>query len=127
MFVGREGELAKLEEQFSSTSRTAVLVYGKRRVGKSTLIAQAAKSFDGTVIEHLCAQSSFEGNLELLCRSVSRSLGLPAMRFDYLQDLFELLYANRCHLCASRMKQATAPFELFQYLINSPPVGVVLV
>lgn len=91
MFVGREEELDKLEKQFSSDSRTAVLVYGKRRVGKSTLIARAAKTFDGTVVEHLCAQSSFEGNLELLCRSVSRSLELPTMHFDYLQDLFDFL------------------------------------
>ena len=72
MFVGREEESGKLEEQFSSASRTAVLVYGKRRVGKSTLIAQVAKAFDGVVIEYLCVQSSFEGNRSTI-RRLSRS------------------------------------------------------
>lgn len=91
MFIGRENELAILEKQFTAPSRTAVLVYGKRRVGKSTLISQAANRFDGIVVEHVCVQSSFEGNLALLSRSVSRALGLPSLRFDHLYDLFDLL------------------------------------
>ena len=91
MFIGRERELEILGRQLVSPERTAVLVYGKRRVGKSTLISQAARGFDGTVIEHLCVQSTFEGNLELLCRSVRKALSLPSMRFDHLYDLFDFL------------------------------------
>lgn len=91
MFIGRENELAILEEQFAARSRSAVLVYGKRRIGKSTLVSQAAKGFAGTVIEHLCVQSTFEGNLTLLCRSVSKALGLPSLRFEHIYDLFDFL------------------------------------
>ena len=135
MFVDREEELDKLEKQFSSNSRTAVLVYGKRRVGKSTLIAQAAKVFDGTVVEHLCAQSSYEGNLELLCRSVGRSLGLPTMRFDYLQDLFDFLNGldKRILLVIDEyqyLKQSRTGNEvdsLFQAIVDSLSPNVKLV
>lgn len=42
--------------------KTAVLIYGKRRVEKSTLINEAAKVFDGIVVNHLCVTSTFEGN-----------------------------------------------------------------
>ena len=48
MFIGREKELRQLNAELSSWKRkTAVLVYGKRRVGKSTLLSEAAKSFEG--------------------------------------------------------------------------------
>ena len=95
MFVGRENELAELQRELRSWKRkTAVLVYGKRRVGKSTLINKAADSFEGVVINHLCVTSTFEGNMALLYQSICTSLSLPKMSFesifvmmDYLKSL----------------------------------------
>ena len=44
MFIGREKELSQLNVELSAWKRkTVVLVYGKRRVGKSTLIKEASK------------------------------------------------------------------------------------
>ena len=92
MFVGREKELSQLNTELSLWKRkTAVLVYGKRRVGKSTLINEAAKSFEGVVIDHICVTSTFEGNLELIYRSVSEGLGLPNIRFDSLFAMMDYL------------------------------------
>lgn len=92
MFVGREKELGQLIGELCEWKRkTAVLVYGKRRVGKSTLIKEAAKSFEGTVINHLCVTSTFEGNLELIYRSVSEGLGLPNVQFDSLFAMMDYL------------------------------------
>ncbi len=71
--------------------KTAVLIYGKRRVGKSTLINEASKAFDGIVINHMCVASTFEGNLELMYKSVSEGLGLPGMRFDSLFSMMDYL------------------------------------
>jgi AAA+ ATPase superfamily predicted ATPase len=135
MFIGREAELKTLEKQFAAPSRAAVLVYGKRRVGKSTLISQAAKSFHGTVIEHLCVQSTFRGNLELLCRSVGKSLGLPTLRFEYLSDLFDFLKARGEPVLLvideyQYMKESLKGSEVdsyFQAVIDSLPEHVKLV
>ena len=92
MFIGREKEYAQLTAELCSWKRrTAVLIYGKRRVGKSTLIREAAKSFDGVVINHLCVTSTFEGNLELIYKSVSEGLELPNIRFDSLFDMMDYL------------------------------------
>ncbi|WP_353736221.1 ATP-binding protein [Ruminococcus sp.] len=89
MISGREKELRQLNAELSSWKRrTAVLVYGKCRVGKSTLLSEAAKRFEGVVINHMCVTSSFEGNMELIYRSVSEGLGLPNIRFG---DLFEIM------------------------------------
>ena len=92
MFVGREKELTALTHELSAwEKKTAVLIYGKRRVGKSTLINEAAKAFDGVVVNHLCVTSTFEGNLELIYKSVSDSLSLPNIRFDSLFAMMDYL------------------------------------
>lgn len=92
MFIGREKELRQLNAELSSWKRkTAVLVYGKRRVGKSTLLSEAAKSFEGVLINHMCVTSTFEGNMELIYRSVSEGLGLPNIRFGTLFEMMDYL------------------------------------
>lgn len=92
MFIGRQKELKQLSAELSGWKRkTAVLVYGKRRVGKSTLIKEASKCFDGIVINHMCVSSTFEGNLELIYRSVSESLSLPNMQFESLFAMMDYL------------------------------------
>ena len=78
MFVGRENELRELRKEFSDwNKKTAVLVYGKRRVGKSTLINKAADSFEGVVVNYLCVTSTFEGNPEIIRCAYS---GIPWKR-----------------------------------------------
>ena len=95
MFLGREKEVRELNQELSQwEKKTAILVYGKRRVGKSTLIQQAAGSFSGVVINHLCVQSTFEGNLGLISRSACQALGLPAVQFGSLFDLMDFLRAQ---------------------------------
>ena len=92
MFIGREKELGQLNAELSSWKRkTAVLVYGKRRVGKSTLLSEAAKCFEGVVINHMCVTSTFEGNMELIYQSVSEGLGLPNIRFGSLFEMMDYL------------------------------------
>ena len=71
--------------------KTVVLVYGKRRVGKSTLIKEAAKKFDGVVVNHMCVTSTFEGNMELIYQSVSEALGLSNIRFGSLSEMMDYL------------------------------------
>ena len=95
MFIGRQKELNTLTAELSDwKKKTAVLIYGKRRVGKSTLIREAAKSFDGVVITHLCVTSTFKGNLELIYKSVAEGLSLPNIRFDSLFDMMDYLRAQ---------------------------------
>ncbi len=75
MFVGRGHELEKLKDFFSNPKKKAALIYGKRRVGKSTLINEAAKSFDGVVINYLSLVAPFKINLEALSTLVLSSFG----------------------------------------------------
>lgn len=91
MFLAREKELSELRTEFSSEKKSAVLIYGKRRIGKSTLLKEASKDFNGIVVNHLCAKSNFEGNLDLLTRSIMLSLELPEIKFSTINDLFSFV------------------------------------
>ena len=113
MFLGREEELARLRSEFASESKSAILIYGKRRVGKSTLIAHASKEYTGTVIPHICIKSSYAGNLELLCRSVSQALNIPVIKFNTIFDLFDYL--------ASLNRRLLIIIDEYQYFKASLP------
>lgn len=91
MFLGRSRELEKLRKEFDKDGKSASLVYGKRRVGKSTLLQEASKSYCGTLVYHLFSKTTYEGNLALFSRSIAISLGLPDIRFNTVFDLFDYL------------------------------------
>ncbi len=40
MFIGRESELIKLEKMYSTNEFQFAVIYGRRRVGKTTLIRE---------------------------------------------------------------------------------------
>jgi AAA+ ATPase superfamily predicted ATPase len=43
MFIGREAELKKLNEMYISGKYECAVIYGRRRVGKTTLIKEFIK------------------------------------------------------------------------------------
>ncbi len=95
MFLGRVNELSKLKEEFGKKQKSAVLVYGKHGMGKSTLLREASKGYNGTVIYHLFTKTTYEGNLAILYRSVALSLGLPEIRFNTVFAMFDYLGSTK--------------------------------
>ncbi len=63
------------------------MIYGKRRIGKSTLICHSTDYFDGIVINHQCIKSTYKGNVDYLSKSVCNTLKL----FTQLDDIFVYL------------------------------------
>jgi len=89
-FIGRERELEDLKCEFAKkTSKT--LIYGKRRVGKTTLILEAIKYFDGVTIYFECLQSSVRDNLDKLTRQICETLNSPSLYFNDFIELFAYL------------------------------------
>ncbi len=91
MFIGREKEIEILSSQFNTDAKSVILIYGKRRIGKSTLISKASESFQGTVINNMCIRSTYNGNLAILSRNICEALGLPEIQFKELADVFSFL------------------------------------
>lgn len=79
------------DEIANCKKKSAIPIYEKRRVGKSTLIKEAVKSLEGVVVNHTCVMSTFEGNLALLYRSIIEGLSLPTIQFESVFDMMDYL------------------------------------
>ena len=91
MFIGREKELALLQQDYIGT---AVMVYGKRRVGKTTLIQKALKSSSYQTVYFECLKGTMQDNINGLVQELVRAKLLPVpLNFSTLQDVFAYLNA----------------------------------
>ena len=89
MFVGREEELALLREKHIGK---AVMVYGKRRVGKTTLILKALEQCSYQTVYFECLKGTMQENINGLVQELVRVKVLPVpLAFSSLQDVFAYL------------------------------------
>ena len=68
MFIGRERELASLKEFYEKDRIGMIVIYGRRRIGKSTLITEFVK--DKKTIFYTATKVGKHRNLELFSRQV---------------------------------------------------------
>ena len=68
MFVGRERELTALERLYASDKFEFVVIYGRRRVGKTALISQFIK--DKKAVYFMGVESNLKQNLENFSRNI---------------------------------------------------------
>ena len=91
MFVGREKEL-KLLGDIMSKPTGSVMIYGKRKVGKTTLITHALENSEDTSIYYECIKSTMEENIEGFVTVLVREKILPAViAFKSFADVFAYL------------------------------------
>lgn len=69
MFIGRDQELKKLKRMYQSNKLEVAIIYGRRRVGKTTLINEFCK--DKRTIFFAAQENSVEQNLETLSNAIS--------------------------------------------------------
>ncbi len=91
MFIGREDELHALAEFFASPNR-ACMVYGKRKVGKTTLIKQALTVCGKRTVYYECVKGSLRENIDGFVAELVREKILPApLIFENFGDVFAYL------------------------------------
>ncbi len=91
MFVGRSGELQLLLDAFKE-KRSATLLYGKRRVGKTTLIKEALEKQQKTYVYYECLRGTMRDNIDGLTQELTRLKILTfATTFTSFQDVFAFL------------------------------------
>lgn len=91
MFIGRQQELKAIGQVLKKPSGS-VLVYGKRKVGKTTLILEALKSSPSKTVYYECIKSSLQENVDGFVSALVNAAVLPAkIRFESFQDVFQYL------------------------------------
>ena len=68
MFIGRKNELAVLNERYNKDNFECMIIYGRRRVGKTSLISEFCK--DKPTIFFSALNSTGKENLEMLSKAI---------------------------------------------------------
>ncbi|MBR0576456.1 ATP-binding protein [Proteiniclasticum sp. BAD-10] len=115
-FIGRTYELEDLENQYRSNQFEMSVIYGRRRIGKTTLINKfiTGKENAGYAIG---IESSLSLNLEILSKAIYQATGFPAQlpSFKTLPEAFTFLFE------ASTNKRIIFVIDEYPYLANAEP------
>jgi AAA+ ATPase superfamily predicted ATPase len=92
MFIGRKNELSSLEKCYARDAFQFAVIYGRRRVGKSTLINEFCR--DKKSIYNVAIQSTAKENLEILSAQILASLapGAPRNPFQSFREAVEYVF-----------------------------------
>ncbi|KIR03355.1 archaeal ATPase, fused to C-terminal DUF234 domain protein [Lachnospiraceae bacterium TWA4] len=91
MFIARERELKSLQDLYDKNGFAMTVIYGRRRIGKSTLINEFIK--DKTAIFYTATKVGKERNLELFSSQVLSILdpSLEDVSFPSIESIFNFI------------------------------------
>ena len=94
MFIGRKRELMSLETVYAKNGFGMTIIYGRRRIGKSTLIREFVK--DKKVIFYTATKVGAERNLQLFAKQVLDVLdpAISSATFPTVESVMDLI-SNR--------------------------------
>ena len=135
MFYNRIQELDILKRNLDSHKKAVILLYGKRRVGKSTLIKEAIKSYSGIYINFTCIKSTFQGNLKLFSKSICDAFDIPTISFETIYDAIKFIKKQDKKTCIvideyQYLKETLKDGEvdsLFQHICDELPNNIKIV
>lgn len=99
-FIGRKAELQTLENMYHSSGFQMVVIYGRRRIGKSTLIKEFIK--DKRAVYYTATKTGISKNIELWGKQALETLApeMNQLTFKNADDLLTFLgkksEAERC-------------------------------
>jgi Predicted ATPase (AAA+ superfamily) len=87
-FVDRSSELNFPEDSYKKDGLQVVVIYGRRRVGKTELIKRFIEDKDNTIY-FLADQRGTEKNLERFTRAVQTWFSLPPLKIESFEDVLK--------------------------------------
>ena len=92
MFIGRSDELKRLEDSYNNDSYEGIIIYGRRRIGKSELIKESFKKIDCKKIYYECKKASEELNVSSLCDKIAEVFNIPKPDFKELDKALRFIF-----------------------------------
>ncbi len=109
-FIDREVELRVLEEEYARDGFSLVMVYGRRRVGKTRLLQEFMDGRRG--VYYVAAELEYGQLCREFHRAVSKSLNLVPRSEDVVEVLEEL---------AGSGERLVVVLDEFQYMVEADP------
>lgn len=91
-FVGRENEIRLLNRVFSTDRYEGVLVYGRRRVGKTEMIKEAISSSNMLYLYYECKKVSEASNTAGFAEVIAHAFNIPVPAFDSFEKALEYVF-----------------------------------
>ena len=110
-FIGRGAELSRLERIWEDDGNRAVAVYGRRRIGKSTLLRRFCQGKRSIYIE--CVIGSVSDNIHVIHGAVSALEGIGSEDPPFLKDAFDEV------LDSCRREKTAVVFDEVPYMLES--------
>ena len=113
MFVGRKRELDSLKKSYAGASFQFPVIYGRRRVGKTTLINEFCRG--KKTVYFVAVQSTLKENLEILSAQILSTLAPEAPRnpFPSFRDAVEYVFER------AKKERIIFAIDEYPYLANS--------
>lgn len=114
MFIGRTEELGTLGKLYRSGKFQLLVIYGRRRVGKTALIREFIRGKDALFFTGI--ESSEQQNLENLSRSILTTPSTPSVPvFQNVQDALEHVFRQ------SQTRRLVFAIDEYPYLAKAYP------
>ena len=92
MFIGREKELEKIKRRLTLDSLNMVLVYGRRRIGKTELINEAVRQSNKRMLSLLSRRVNLKMNLDEFIEDTSKFVNNSFFRPNNFYEFFSFLF-----------------------------------
>ena len=112
-FIGRKEYLSKLIKISNTNELSVVLIYGRRRVGKSELVKQMIRQSDIKSIYYECKQVAEASNVVCLSDIVSYVLEMPKLGYNGIDSLLDFIFK------ISEKEKITLVLDEYPYLRES--------
>lgn len=110
-FIGRTNELKRINDLISKEGEYNILIYGRRRIGKSFLIKKALENYNGIVIHYQCKNINIQDTVQELSELITLKFQLPYLiHFNSIDDIFKFLFTNNNNI--------VFVLDEYSYLIN---------
>ena len=96
MFIGTEVEMERLRRMYDSPNQEVVLIYGRRRIGKSELIKQFLKTSKIQGLYYQCKRTTEMNNVQSLSALISEVYQYPPLAFTGMEKLLDFLFQQAC-------------------------------
>lgn len=95
-FIGRFEEIRKINDKLLSTKQENILIYGRRRIGKSFLIKKVLEDFEGIKINYQCKDIAIENTIVELTKIIEKTFNLNyKLSFSSIDEILDYLFSYK--------------------------------
>lgn len=92
-FIGRVEEIKLINNEILKNCQSNILIYGRRRIGKSYLINQVLNNYEGIKIYYQCKKIDIKNTLNELSNIIKKELGISyPLQFNDFDMLLSFLF-----------------------------------